>query len=71
MEDIHAAERWRLETTIDYLRNELDEMRQLLATLEEVLAYRQRGLNREAAALLDDLQRNWAALMRDKYPDPR
>jgi hypothetical protein len=42
----------------------------MIAALEEIFAFRQRGLYREAGGLLDDLQRNWAAYMRDRYPDP-
>lgn len=71
MEDTNERERWRLEARVDKLAAELDELRPMVATLEEVFALRQRGLFREAGAILDDLQRNWVAYMRDRYPDPR
>ena len=71
MDDTNERERWRLETRIDQLAAELDELRPMIAALEEVFALRQRGYFKEAGALLDDLQRNWAAYMRDRYPDPR
>lgn len=70
-DDCHERERWRLEARVDQLAAELDELRPMVANLEEVFHLRQRGLFREAGALLDDLQRNWAAYMRDRYPDPR
>lgn len=71
MDDTNERERWRLETRVDKLAAELDELRPMVATLEEVFALRQRGLFKEAGAILDDLQRNWVAYMRDIYPDPR
>lgn len=70
-EDCHERERWRLEARVDQLAAEIDELRPMVAALEEIFAFRQRGLYREAGGLLDDLQRNWAAYMRDRYPDPR
>ena len=71
MEDTNERERWRLESRLDQMAAELDELRPMVATLEEVFALRQRGLFKEAGTLLDDLQRNWVAYMRDRYPDPR
>lgn len=71
MEDTNERERWRLETRVDQLAAELDEIRPMIAALEDIFALRQRGLFKEAGALLDDLQRGWATYMRDKYPDPR
>lgn len=71
MDDINERERWRLESRLDQMAAELDELRPMVATLEEVFHLRQRGLFKEAGALLDDLQRNWVAYMRDRYPDPR
>jgi len=71
MDDTNERERWRLETRLDQMAAELDELRPMIAALEEVFQLRQRGYFKEAGALLDDLQRNWAAYMRDRYPDPR
>lgn len=71
MEDTNERERWRLESRIDQMAAELDELRPMVAALEDIFALRQRGLFREAGTLLDDLQRNWVAYMRDRYPDPR
>lgn len=70
-DDIHERERWRLESRVDQLAAELDDLRPLVAALHDIFHLRQRGLTTEAHALLDDLQRNWAAYMRDRYPDPR
>ena len=70
-DDTNERERWRLEHRVDQLAAELDELRPMVAALEEIFEFRQRGLFREAGTLLDDLQRNWAAYMRDRYPDPR
>ena len=71
MEDTNERERWRLEARVDQLDAEIAELRPMIAALEEIFALRQHGLFKEAGALLDDLQRNWAAYMRDRYPDPR
>lgn len=71
MDDTNERERWRLESRIDQMAAELDELRPMVAALEDIFALRQRGLFREAGTLLDDLQRNWVAYMRDRYPDPR
>lgn len=67
-EDHHQNERWRLEHRVDQLDAEIAELRPMIAALEEVFAFRQRGLYKEAGTLLDDLQRNWVAYMRDRYP---
>lgn len=71
MDDTNERERWRLEARLDQLAAEVAELRPMVAALEEIFEFRQRGLYREAGGLLDDLQRSWAAYMRDKYPDPR
>ena len=71
MDDTNERERWRLEARLDQLAAEVDELRPMVAALEEIFAFRQRGLFREAGALLDDLNRRWVAYMRDRYPDPR
>jgi peptidoglycan hydrolase CwlO-like protein len=68
-EDHNQNERWRLEHRVDQLDAEIAELRPMIAALEEVFAFRQRGLYKEAGAILDDLQRNWVAYMRDRYPD--
>lgn len=70
MDETNERERWRLETRVDQLEAEVSELRPMISALEEIFAFRQRGLYREAGALLDDLQRNWAAYMRDRYPHP-
>jgi len=70
-DDTDRLERWRLETRLDELAGELTELRLFAAQLEDIFALRQRGLYPEAATLLDELQRNWAVFMRDRYPDPR
>ena len=70
-DDTDRHERWRLENRLDEMAGELTEMRILIAQLADIFNLRQRGLYPEAHALLDDLQRNWAAHMRDRYPDPR
>ena len=70
-DDTDRLERWRLENRLDEMAGELTEMRFLVAQLADIFALRQRGLYTEAATLLDDLQRNWATIMRDRYPDPR
>ncbi len=70
MDNTNERERWRLEARVDQLAAELEELRPMVAALEEIFEFRQRGLYREAGALLDDLQRNWAAYMRDRVPHP-
>ncbi len=70
MDQTNERERWRLEARVDQLAAELEELRPMVAALEEIFEFRQRGLYREAGALLDDLQRNWAAYMRDRFPHP-
>lgn len=70
MDETNERERWRLEARVDQLEAEVSELRPMISALEEIFAFRQRGLYREAGALLDDLQRNWAAYMRDRYPHP-
>lgn len=69
-DDTNERERWRLEARVDQLAAEVEELRPMVAALEEIFEFRQRGLFREAGTLLDDLQRNWAAYMRDRYPHP-
>lgn len=71
MDETNERERWRLEARVDQLDAEIAELRPMIAALEEIFGLRQHGLFKEAGALLDDLQRNWAAYMRDRYPDPR
>jgi len=70
MDDTNERERWRLESRLDQLDAEIAELRPMIAALEEIFAFRQRGLYREAGGLLDDLQRNWVAYMRNRYPHP-
>jgi hypothetical protein len=53
------------------MAGELKELRLLVAILGDIFNLRQRGLFTEAATLLDELQRYWATIMRDRYPDPR
>lgn len=69
-DDHNERERWRLEARVDQLAAEVEELRPMVAALEEIFEFRQRGLFREAGTLLDDLQRNWAAYMRDRFPHP-
>jgi hypothetical protein len=64
-------ERYKLENRLNEMAGELQEMRLLVAQLADIFNLRQRGLYTEAATLLDELQRNWATLMRDRYPNPR
>lgn len=71
MDDTNNLERWRLEQRIDELTTELEHNRYLINGLENVFALRMRGLTTEAHTLLDDLQRNYVAIMRDKYPTGR
>lgn len=71
MDDTNERERWRLESRLDQMAAELDELRPMIAALQEIFELRRHGLFREAGTLLDDLQRNWVAYMRDRYPDPR
>jgi len=70
MDDTNERERWRLEARVDQLAAEVEELRPMVAALEEIFEFRQRGLFREAGTLLDDLQRNWAAYIRDRFPHP-
>jgi hypothetical protein len=69
--DTDRLERYKLENRLEELSGELTELRLLVAQLADIFALRQRGLYTEAITLIDELQRNWAALMRDRYPDPR
>ena len=71
MDDTHQQERWRLEAQLHRANAELDELRWIVASLANIFTMRQAGQHREAAALLDDLQRNWTAAMRDRYPTGR
>ena len=71
MDDTHQQERWRLESRLDQANAELEELRWIVATLGDIFTMRQAGRHQEAAALLDDLQRNWVAVMRDRYPTGR
>lgn len=71
MDDTHQQERWRLEARLDQANAELEELRWITAALADIFNLRINGQHREATALLDDLQRNWTAIMRDRYPTGR
>lgn len=71
MDDTHQQERWRLEARLDQANAELEELRWIAAVLADIFTMRQAGRHQEAAGLLDDLQRNWTAIMRDRYPTGR
>ena len=71
MDDTHQQARWRLESRLDQANAELEELRGIVAALGDIFTMRQAGRHQEAAALLDDLQRNWVAVMRDRYPTGR
>lgn len=70
-EDTNERERWRLEARVDQLSAELSELRFIVAALDDIINLRQRGYTQQAAALLDDLQRNRIAFLRDRYPTDR
>lgn len=70
-DDTNERERWRLEARVDQLSAELSELRFIVAALDDIINLRQRGYTQQAAALLDDLQRNRIAFLRDRYPEPR
>ena len=70
-EEINERERWRLEARVDQLTAELSELRFIVAALDDIINLRQRGYTQQAAALLDDLQRNRIAFLRDRYPTDR
>ena len=70
-DDTNERERWRLEARVDQLSAELSELRFIVAALDDIINLRQRGYTQQAAALLDDLQRNRIAFLRDRYPTDR
>ena len=70
-DDTNERERWRLEARVDQLTAELSELRFIVAALDDIINLRQRGYTQQAAALLDDLQRNRIAFLRDRYPTDR